>query len=150
MPSIPISHRRLGREEGSTLIEAALVLPIVFLLTFGFVQICLILMGIGTTNYASRVALRYASMHSNESDAPQTTQQLTTMVNSYVLRYPSNTVTVSQQFYVGVGMTSPYGTGNHVGLGVIVTVSVCYPFSLMGNTFNSFCYSNGGATIIIT
>ena len=138
-----------ARDEGSSLIETALVLPVVLLMTFGLIDVCLILFGMGNANFASRAALRYASMHSNTSSSPATQAQLSTIVSAFILPYPSNTFSVTEQFYSGSGFTSAAGPGNNVGLGVLVTVTVSYQFSVMGSTFHPFSYSTTGVSMIV-
>jgi Flp pilus assembly protein TadG len=73
---------RLAGDEGSSLIELAVVLPVVMLLVLGLIDVCLILFGMGTANFAGRSALRYASMHSNTSYSPATQAQLSNIVKA--------------------------------------------------------------------
>jgi hypothetical protein len=140
---------RLAGDEGSSLIELAVVLPVVMLLVLGLIDVCLILFGMGTANFAGRSALRYASMHSNTSYSPATQAQLSNIVKAFILPYPSNTFSVTEQFYSGSGFTSSAGSGNNVGLGVLVTVSISYQFNVMGYTFQPFSYSTTGASVIV-
>ena len=144
-----LMRSRVREEAGSSLIETALVLPIMLLLTFGLIDLCLILLGVGGANYGSRVALRYASLHSNASYAPSTQAQLTAILKQFILPYPTNTYSLNETFYTGIGMASPSGPGNNVGMGVAVTVNISYQFVVMGATFRPFSYSTTCASVIV-
>ena len=135
-------HRsRFHEDEGATLIETALVLPMVMLMTFGFINLCLILYGMGMVNFASHAVLRYACMHSNTSYSPLTPQQLSTLVSGYILAYPANSYNVSSAYYTG-GVSGINITGNQVGSGVYVTVSITYTFNVLGHTYHPVSYSS--------
>lgn len=124
----------LRREQGNSLIETALVLPIVFLMTFGFIDFSLIIFGMGNTNFASRAALRYATLHSSTSYSPTTQQDLNGIVGGYILKFPANTWSV----------VPSYSTGNVVGSGVYITVTISYNVNIFGHIYNGISYSNTG------
>ncbi len=130
-----ILHRAqdLGPDDGGSLIEAALVLPIVFLTTFGFILFSLVILGMGNANFASRAALRYATLHSGTSYSPTTQQDLNNIVKAFIISYPANTWSVSLQYY----------GGNVIGSGVFITVSISYKFTLFGDT-RVISYSSTG------
>ncbi len=140
---------RLLDERGTSLVETALVLPVVLFLTFGFINLCLILLGIGNANYACRVAVRYASLHSVSSYSPATQAQLTSIVKPFILPYPSNTYTVTENYDSGGGLTSATGPGNNVGLGVVLTIAISYPVTIMGTTFRPISYTVMAGDVIV-
>lgn len=141
--SLPSQLR--GDSCGQSLIEVALLLPIVFLLTFGLVQFCLLVFSLGNANFACRVASRYASVHSLSSYTPATQQNLLNVIAPYIYPYPSNTygVTVS---YVNQDLSR--GT-NTVGCRVIVTLRVAYPVNIFGQSFTPFRYESTGVGTIV-
>jgi Flp pilus assembly protein TadG len=119
--------RMLDEECGSSLIELALVLPIVFLMTFGLINFALVAFGINNIQYASRSAMRYACIHSSTSLQPATTQSVSGMIQPFLFQYPHNTTLT----------TVAYGTtGNVVGSTVGVTVTITYTIRLPGYTLN--------------
>ncbi len=81
-------NRGLRREDGNSLIETALILPVLFLMIFGF---SLMIFRIGNTNFASRAALRYSTLHSATSYSAATQQDLNNIVRPYVFSFPANT-----------------------------------------------------------
>ena len=128
-----LQHLR-SDDRGNSLIEAALILPIVFLMTFGFVDYSLILFGMGNANFAGRAALRYATLHSNTSYSPTTQADLNNIVGGYIFSFPSNSWSVSSSYYAG----------NVIGSGVYITVSITYSFNVLGYTYSGISYSTTG------
>lgn len=66
----------LRSESGSTTIEFAVVIPVILLLLIGSMVAMLGLLAFGNATYATGVAARYATLHSNQSDAPATTDTI--------------------------------------------------------------------------
>ena len=124
----------LRRDDGNSLIEAALILPIIFLMAFGFIDFSLILFGMGNANFASRAALRYATLHSGTSYSPTTQQDLNNIVGAYIFTFPANTWSVSSRYYAG----------NVIGSGVYMTVTISYNFNVLGYTYSGISYSSTG------
>ena len=124
----------LRSEQGGTLIETALVLPIVLLMTFGFIDFSLMIFGMGNANFASRAALRYATLHSSTSYSPTTQHDLNSIVGAYIFSFPTNTWSV----------TSNYQPSNVVGAGVSITVTVTYNLNVLGYTQNGISCINTG------
>lgn len=54
------SHRGLGRERGQSLVEFALVLPIVLLMIFGLIEFGRVISAVLTTNHCAHELARYA------------------------------------------------------------------------------------------
>ena len=138
--------RLLRREQGQSLIEVALIMPIFFLLIFGFMTLSLIVFSMGNANFASRAAVRYAMTHSNTSYFPSTQQGLNNIVAPYIYNYPSNTYSVSAGYYYA-NFTG--GGTNVVGDGVCVTLTITYPYSFFGKTYKPISYSSMGCSIIL-
>jgi Flp pilus assembly protein TadG len=116
------SDQILGEESGASLVEVALVLPVVFLMTFGLINFALIAFGLGNLGYANRSALRYASIHSNTSLVPATSTSIANVVKPFIFPYPSNTYST----------TVTYSPGNAVGSQVRVLTIVTYTVILPG------------------
>jgi Flp pilus assembly protein TadG len=102
------------REEGSTLVEVAIVLPTFFLLLFGFFNIMFVLFGFCDANYAANVAARYASLHSSTSANPATVASVKAVIqaNLYIPGGATPTLIVN---YSGNGNT----VGQPVGIGIL-------------------------------
>jgi Flp pilus assembly protein TadG len=140
-----ICSRLRTRDSGQSLIEVALILPVFFLLIFGFIDFCLILFSMGNANFASRAALRYVSTHSSTSYFPETQQGLNNIVAPFMLNYPNNTYSVNVNYY-DVGGN---GAANVVGSDALVTLTVSYNFSVLGHTYTPISYSSTGCTFIL-
>jgi hypothetical protein len=125
---------RLRPEQGDSILEAALVLPIIFLMSFGFIDFSLIIFGMGNANFANRAALRYATLHSSTSYSPTTQQDLNKIVGTYIFGFPANTWSVVPTYY----------GGNSVGAAVGVQVSITYNFNVLGYTYRGISYSTTG------
>jgi Flp pilus assembly protein TadG len=128
-----VAHR-LRQEQGQSLVEMAVVLPVAFLMIFGFVDFCLVLFGMANANFASRAALRYATMHSATSYSATTQAQLNGIVGGYMLSYPANTWSV----------TPTYTGSNAVNSKVSINVTITYHFKVMGRSYNGISYSTTG------
>ncbi len=102
------------REDGSTLVEVAIVLPTFFLLLFGFFNIMFVLFGFCDANYAANVAARYASLHSSTSAHPATVASVKAVIqaNLYIPGGATPTLIVN---YSGNGNT----VGQPVGIGIL-------------------------------
>jgi Flp pilus assembly protein TadG len=119
------SRSLLKGEEGSTVLETALVLPPFFLLLFGLFSFSIVLFGYCNATFSSRAAARYASLHSSTSLSPCTTATVTAVVTPYLAVTPGATATV----------TPAWPSGNTIGNTVTVTVKLVYslgiPFSTL-------------------
>ncbi len=72
--------RSLRDEQGSSLVEMALVLPIFLVLLVGLMQMSLTLYNYCSAVAAVRAGARYASLHSNSSGNPVTQAQINSIV----------------------------------------------------------------------
>ena len=88
------NNRRRDREEGSALLELALVLPVFLLVIFGILQCTLTLFAYGNITYASLAAVRYASLHSSSGSAPATSTSVRTMMTPFIWCALANDVSV--------------------------------------------------------
>lgn len=105
--------RRTRREDGSTLVEVAIVLPTFFLLLFGFFNIMFVLFGFCDANYAANVGARYASLHSSTSANPATVASVKAVIlanlfipggatPTLIVNYSVNGNTVGQPVGIGI------------------------------------------------
>jgi Flp pilus assembly protein TadG len=127
------------------MIETALILPVFFLMAFGFIDFCLILFSMGNANFATRAAVRYASTHSANSYFPATQQGFNNIVAPFIFHYPSNTSSLSTVYYTGSGQIG----SNAVGNGVYVTLTITYPFSVFGHTYTPISFTTTGCGIVL-
>ncbi len=106
----------------------ALVLPVFFLLCWGFILLAFILFGYCSSTYAAKVAVRYAAVHGSSSPSPCTSAQLTTMAKQYLWGVPVSGTTVAPSW--------PTGNTN-IGSLVTVTITVVYPTGIPFSTLHS-------------
>jgi hypothetical protein len=115
-----------GCERGSTLIEMAVTLPVLFTLLFCFMEMCLAFYTHDMISECAREGIRYAMLHgaSCPNSSTPTCEATATQVNSYVtgLGWPNlgnGTMTVA----------TTYPNGNEA-VGSLVQVKVTYVFAI--------------------
>lgn len=109
----------LHSEAGSTTLEFAIAVPVVVLLAFGSMVAMLGLMAYGNATYATSIAARYAALHSSMSDAPATSDAITSQVQSHLWLN-------SQQSQVAAS----WSAGNVPGSSVRVTTALTVPLAI--------------------
>lgn len=114
-------------ETGANLVETALVLPVYFLVIFVFMSFSIVLFAYCNASYASRIAVRYAVVHSATSATPCTTSAIQSIVLPYLWGAPSG----------GVGIVPQWTPSNSVGSVVSVKVTLTYstgmPYGYLNN-----------------
>lgn len=110
-------------EDGSALLELALVMPVFLLVIFGILQCALALFAYGDITYASRAAVRYASLHSSASLAPATSDSVHTMINPFLWCAPAS------DFSIQVTWSPANTVGSTVQINVKVLLPLTIPFS---------------------
>ncbi len=113
-----------GGEEGNTLVELALVLPVFFTVLLGFIYFAMLMFQICNVTYASRIAMRYACLHSMATAQPTSTQDITGIVAPMIFLYPANTSTT----------TLAYSNGNVAGSTASVTVTLSFQIGIHFST----------------
>lgn len=109
--------RLISAEDGSELIETALLLPVFVMILFGTLAFAIVIFGWCNITYASRAAVRYASTHSNASLVPATSATVSAVASTYFIATAAGSTST----------TVTYATTNVVGGTVKVTVSAAYP-----------------------
>ena len=117
-------------EDGQTIIELALGLPILCLMMFGFINFALVMYQLSNITYGTHAAVRYASVHSAVTLAPATTATVTSFLGPFLPTYPTNTAAVA--------VTYPATGTNAVGGTVQVAVTLTYTIRLPFYTLNNF------------
>jgi Flp pilus assembly protein TadG len=107
-------------KRGNTLVEVAVILPTLFLFLLGLFDFSIVLFGYSNVTYASRAAVRYASLHSSTSMAPSNAAAVQNVVTQYLWGAPAG----------GVTITTTWSPANTVGSTVNVLVRVVYPVSV--------------------
>jgi Flp pilus assembly protein TadG len=102
-------------EEGSELIEIALVLPIYFMLIFGFMGFAIVLFAYCNSTFAAKAAVRYAVVHSAATMYPCSATDIQNIVNPFLWGAPSSVL-----------ITPSWTSSNTVGQIVTVTVKLTY------------------------
>ena len=90
--------RAAPEQNGSGLIETAVVLPIYLAIVFGMSQFATVMLSYCNATYACRLASRYASIHSSSSLAPDTVAQIQGLVTSSLFISSAITPTVSVSY----------------------------------------------------
>ena len=110
-------------EEGSALLELALVMPVFLLVIFGILQCTLALFAYCNISYASRAAVRYASLHSSSSAAPATNASVRTVIDPFVWCAPANDVSIA------ITWSPSNSVGSTVQVQVQMNLPLAIPFS---------------------
>jgi Flp pilus assembly protein TadG len=131
----------LRAQQGSILLESALILPAFLLSVFGFFEFSFALAAYMNVTYATRVAARYASLHSLSSAAPATEAQVKQLVLDNLFIPGATSALGSGNVLVLYGNrnpASPAAAGNYqgdlVGVGIFWQQTVNIPF-YGSNTF---------------
>lgn len=131
--------RLWDREEGSALIELALVLPVFLLVIFGILQCSLILFAYCNITYASHAAVRYASLHSSSSITPATSISVGTMIAPFVWYAPANDVLVMVTWL----------PSSSIGSTVAVQVQMNLPFAIPLSGVQGFAIHSTARRLIV-
>ncbi len=99
------------------------MLPVYFMLVFGFTSFAIFLFAYCNATFASKAALRYAVLHSNTSLAPYTQTAINNIVTPFLWGAPSCTGCVTI-------VVSPLPAPNAIGTNVSVTVTLTYSTGL--------------------
>ena len=98
------------------MVEFALVVPIFFLLIFGFIDFGIIFAGYCSAAYASQIAVRYAIVHGNNSSSACTNTQITSLVARYLWAAQKT----------GTVVNTTWNPDNSPGSTVTITISLTY------------------------
>ena len=98
------------------MIEYALVLSIFFMTVYGFIQFCLIVFGLNNATYASRVAIRYATLHGSTAIYTCTSTDISNIITPLLWGAPSS----------GTTITTTWSPDNTPGSTVSVKVAIVY------------------------
>ncbi len=112
-------NRLLHEEDGSEILEVALVLPVFLMFSYGLLQILLFLYCYVAATYGSRAAVRYATQHGAASLTPCSQADLQNIVSSYAAVLPSSSVVI----------TTPNWAPSTATVGSTVTVQVQLSYS---------------------
>jgi Flp pilus assembly protein TadG len=137
MTSQSFSFRRLlsglRRQDGSAILEVALVMPTFLLLLFGFFEYSYALTSYMSAIYATSMGARYAALHSAGSGSQATTTQVQAVVQANLLLPGSalnsaNTPIVYYGNRNGGTNNSGNYTGDLVGVGFFTYPGIKVPF----------------------
>ena len=132
--------RGVADEQGQSLIELAVTLPVFFLLVFGFINFALIMFGVCNATFAARAAVRNACIHSTASFVPATQTTLNALVQPLIFQYPQNTYTVT---------LLPSSGGNAVGATATVTLSITYNIAFPGFSYNALQVNTTASGVVV-
>ena len=115
----------MKRRRGSLTVEAALLLPLLFILTFGLIEYGWMFLKQQQITNAARQCARLAAMVDGTN--AQVTSQLTTMLNTYGLAgsgysttiSPANVATAVRGTQVSVTISIPYSNIDVTGFGLL-------------------------------
>jgi len=135
-------------EEGSSLVEIALVSQIMFLFVFGMIAMCLAFYSYNGISEAAREATRYAIMHGATSSAP--VSDLTAYVKG--MGFLNNALLGVTTTYFpgpGVGACSPMPCVNTPGNYVQVTVTYQYAWRVPYMTSKTISMSSSSKMVVV-
>jgi hypothetical protein len=122
-----------GRQDGSSLIEVAVVMPPFFLLLYGIVAFAIALNGFASATYGAREAARYCSLHSSTSLVPCGSSGSPGCPTEMAIVQPLIFGAATN----GLTITTSYANGDVIGGWVVVQVKVKYnlmiPFSSLSS-----------------
>ena len=129
---------RITQEDGSNLVETAMVLPLYFLLLFTLFSFSIVFFAYCNATFASKVGLRYAIVHSASSSTPCTSAMITSVVTPYLYGAPSN-----------VTITPVWSAANAVGTNVSITVTLTYSTGMPYGYLNNLVASTKATGVIL-
>jgi Flp pilus assembly protein TadG len=129
---------RFGRRRGSTAVQAALVLPLVFLFLLGIMEYCRYVMMLQIATNAAREGCRYAVMHTsavviNGTTYGNATSNVTTIVNNVM--GGQSLVGQAVSVYWSDGLGNNLGTWENAAAGDWITVKITGNFTSVIPTF---------------
>jgi Flp pilus assembly protein TadG len=107
------------RQDGSSMVEIALLLPAFCMLMFGVFAFSMMMVSYLSATYWLREAARYGGMHSLTSISPASTSNVSNMITSNIFLPSGSSPTISVSYVSYLGAAS----GNYVGNAVLVTVA---------------------------
>lgn len=114
------SRTRLAGDQGSEIIEVAIVLPLYFMFIFGLTSFATVLFAYCNAIYAAKTAVRYAVLHGTATMAPYSQ----TVIQGIVAPFLWGAPTCGGCVTVAVSPITP-----PVALGTAVTVTVTLRYS---------------------
>ena len=117
MPNITRQSSNRRKEKGVAIVEMAVALPVFIMLLLGVVDYARAMWTYNTLEHAAREVGRYASVHSIDSGAPVTLDQLTTYAHNRCAGLAPDRLKVNASY-------QPSNT-----LGSKVTIDLIYNFS---------------------
>jgi len=143
-----IGRTLASREEGSSLVEIALVSQIMFLFAFGMIAMCLAFYSYSGISEAAREASRYAITHGSTSSAPVT--DLTAYVKGLgFLNKSLLGVTTTYLPGPGVAVCAPTPCVNTPGNYVQVTVTYQYAWRVPYMTSKTISMSSSSKMVVV-
>jgi len=125
-------------KSGAAMAEMALVLPVFFLLCWGFIEFAFILFGYCSATYAAKIAVRYAAVHGSSSPSPCTSPQVTAIAKQFVWGAPANGLTIT-----------PVLTSNDIGGVVSVNIKIVYPTGIPFSSLRSVTIGTTAQEIVL-
>jgi Flp pilus assembly protein TadG len=129
----------LSGEQGTELIEIAIVLPIYFALVFAITSFGIVMFAYCNASYAAKAAVRYAVVHSTATMNPCTATTIQSIVTPFLWGAPTG----------GVSINSSWTPSNTVGNTVTVTVTLTYSTGLPYVSLAGFVESASATGIIL-
>ena len=131
------TRSRLLKEQGSAMVETALIMIVLSMILFGLIEMCLALYSYHFVSDAAREASRYAMVHGSACKVSGVSCTVTTgQIQTYVRNLgfpgikPTATVTTTYAAYPAGGTCSPSAACNNPGNLVTVLVSYNFPVSI--------------------
>ena len=130
---------KLHDETASELVEFALLLPLLLLVSLGTIQLILFFSCYLGATYGSRVAVRYACVHGANSQKPCTGATITNIVSTYAKGIAANSLQA----------TTTWSPDNTVGSTVSVKVTLSFSPRILAWGIHTFKASTTAGGIIV-
>jgi TadE-like protein len=117
---------RLRRQEGASMIEFAIVAPLLFVLLFGIIEFGIVLYDQAVITNASREGARYAAKYPSPLPPPTCSQ-----VQTYVQTYVAQRVISFASPPPLPAVSCPVQDQNQAGVGNVWEVQVSYPYNFL-------------------
>jgi Flp pilus assembly protein TadG len=131
------TRSRFLKDQGSTMVETALIMIVLSMILFGLIEMCLALYTYHFVSDAAREASRYAMVHGSACQVKGVSCTVTKpQIQTYVRNLgfpgiqPTSTVTTTYAAYPAGGTCAPSAACNNPGNLVTVTVRYNFPVSI--------------------
>lgn len=142
-------------ERGTAIVEFALIVPLLILLTVGFLDVARAMNAVVVLGSASEEGAHYAILNPGATIPPgeSVPPAIASAARARTAPLAANSIAVTAEYYDNAGATfrpwptAGIPTGSPVPAGVVVRVSVSYPWSAVSAIAGNLLSSTGSNTL---